>query len=107
MCWRGIFLDTECRVTMRGSIEKSAHRKGERSNGVSAVLHLPAVLIKRRIERVEILTVKMLLRDAECLAKALIMHDLSFAQIFNGIAHVGIVAQTQNIVVGDTSLLLC
>ena len=48
----------------------------------------------------------MLLRDAEGFAEALIMHDLTLTQIFNGITHVGIVTQTQNVVVGDASLLL-
>ena len=49
----------------------------------------------------------MLLRDAERFTEALIVHDLALAQILDGIAHVGIVTQPQNIVVGDSRLLLC
>ena len=35
------------------------------------------------------------------------MHDLSFAQEFDGIADVGVVAEAKDVVVGDACLLLC
>ena len=35
------------------------------------------------------------------------MDDLALAEIFDDVTHVGIVAQTQNIVVGHTRLLFC
>ena len=35
------------------------------------------------------------------------MHDLAFAQEFDGIADVGIVGQAKDVVVGGASLLLC
>ncbi len=65
------------------------------------------LFIKRRIDRIEILAVEMILRDAKGIAKALIMHDLALAQIFDGIAHIRIVAQAKDIVVGHARLLLC
>ena len=73
----------------------------------SAVFHPAASLVKRRVAGVEILAVQMLLRNAEGIAEALIVNDLALTEILDGIAHVGIVGHTQNIVVGDTRLLLC
>ena len=49
----------------------------------------------------------MLLRDAQGIAEALIVHDLALTQIAQGIEDVGIVTQTDQIVVGDARLLLC
>ena len=49
----------------------------------------------------------MLLRDADRIGEALIVYDLTLAQELDRIAHVGIVAQPQNVVVGHASLLLC
>ena len=40
-------------------------------------------------------------------AEALIVHDLALAEIFDGIAYVGIIRQTQNVVIGHARLLLC
>ena len=63
--------------------------------------------VKRRIKGVEIFAVEVLLRDAEGVAEALVVHNLTLTQILDGIAHIGIIAQTQNIIVGYTSFLLC
>ena len=49
----------------------------------------------------------MILSDSYAIAKSLIMYDLTLAQELDRIAHVGIVAQPQNVVVGHASLLLC
>ena len=49
----------------------------------------------------------MLLCDAKGIAETLIMHDLALAQIAQGIDHIGIVAKTDQVVVGDACLLLC
>ena len=48
----------------------------------------------------------MILRDADGIAEALIMDDLALAQVLDGIAHVGIVNKTEDVVVGDARLLL-
>lgn len=40
-------------------------------------------------------------------AEALIMHNFSLPQELYGVAHVGVVAQQKNIVIGNARLLLC
>ena len=72
----------------------------------SAVFHLSKPLIKAGIDGVEILAVQLILRNAEGIAEALVMDDLALAEIFDDVAHVGIVAQAKNIVVGHARLLL-
>ena len=66
-----------------------------------------AALVKRGIDRVEILAVELFLSDSQGIAKALIVHDLALTQVAQRITHVGIVAQADEIVVGRTRLLLC
>ena len=63
--------------------------------------------VKGRIESVKILGVKVILRDAQSLAESLVMHDLSLAKELDGIANVGVIYETQNVVVGHPRLLLC
>ena len=48
----------------------------------------------------------MILSDADAVAEALIVHDLALAEIFYGISYVGIVAEAEDVVVGDSCLLL-
>ena len=48
----------------------------------------------------------MLLRNTEGVGESLVMHNLTLTQELDRISYVGIVAQTQNIVVGDSRLLL-
>ena len=49
----------------------------------------------------------MILRDADSVAKSLIMHDLALAEEFNWLFDVGIVDEAHDIVVGYARLLLC
>ena len=49
----------------------------------------------------------MILSDSYAVAESLIMHYLAFAKEFYRIAHVGIVCQTQNVVVSGSRFLLC
>ena len=72
----------------------------------SGILFHKRGFVKGRIEGVKILAVQMILRNTEGVAEALIMHDLSLAQIFDGIPYVGIVTQPQNVVIGHARLLL-
>ena len=44
--------------------------------------------------------------DAESVGKPLVMHDLPLAEELDGLAHVGIVAEAEDVVVGDAGLLL-
>ena len=63
--------------------------------------------LKGRVIRVEITAIGVILRASERIAEALIVNDLALAQELQRIAHVGIVNQTNQVVIGDTRLLLC
>ena len=63
--------------------------------------------VKGRVVSVEIFGIQIVLRDAEGVTEALIMHKLALAQKFDGLAHVGIVAKAQDVVIGRARLLLC
>ena len=79
--------------------------KNTRRAGV--LLNLSLWLVKGRIERIEILAVQMLLCNAQGIAKALVVNDLTFTQITQRISDVGIIAQANQIVIGYPCLLLC
>ena len=49
----------------------------------------------------------MILGDAEGVAKPLVMHDLPLPQELDRISHVGVIAETENVVVGHAGFLLC
>lgn len=49
----------------------------------------------------------MILHDAQTFAKALQMHDLSLPQEADWLTHIGIVRETQNIVIRCPGLLFC
>ena len=49
----------------------------------------------------------MILGDAEGIGEPLVMHDLPLTQELDGLADVGIVAEAEDVVVGDSCLLLC
>ena len=59
------------------------------------------------IEGVEIAGVEVILNHAEGFAKPLIMDDLPFPEEADGIAHVRLLHQTQDVVVGGAGFLLC
>ena len=71
----------------------------------SSVL-LAVLPIECRIVGIEVLRVQIVLGDAEGIGKPLVMHDLPLTQEFDGLLHIGIVAETENVVVGDTRFLL-
>ena len=73
----------------------------------SAALHLPAPLIERGIADVEVLGVQVILGDAQSIPEPLVMHDLPLAEELDGLSYVGIVAEAEDVVVGDAGLLLC
>ena len=72
-----------------------------------AVFHPSVLLVKGRIAGVEILGVKIILRDAEGIAEPLIVNYLAGAKELDRVVDVGIVRQAENIVVGGAGLLLC
>ena len=65
-----------------------------------------AAFIEGWVAGVEVFGVEVILRDAEGIGKALIMHDLALAEEFDHVVDVGVVRQTQDIVVGRARLLL-
>ena len=65
------------------------------------------LFVKARIYRIEILRVHAVLRDANGVGKSLIMNDFALAEVFDGIADVGVIHKAENVVVGHASLLLC
>ena len=64
------------------------------------------MLIKRRIECVEILFVKLICCEAESFAETLKMNNFSCAQEFNRFYYIGIVNKAENIVIGGACFLL-
>ena len=66
-----------------------------------------AAFVKRGVDRVEVFAIKLFLSDAKSIAKALIVHDLTLTQVAQRITHVGVIAQTDEVVVGRARLLLC
>ena len=75
---------------------------GDRSGAI-----LPKALVKRGVIRVEVLGVKMLLSPTKGVAKPLVMYYFSLAQILYGVAHVGVVNKTENVIISCSCLLLC
>ena len=63
-------------------------------------------LIEGGIDGVHVLQVELLGGDAQGLAEALVVDDLPLAQEADDVADVGVVAQAQDVVVGDAGLLL-
>ena len=66
-----------------------------------------AALVKRGVDRVEVFAIKLFLSDAESVSKALIVHDLTLAQVAQRITHVGVIAKANEVVVGRARLLFC
>ena len=58
-----------------------------------------AACIKRRIICIIVFGIEVFLYIAQSFTEALEMHDFTFAQKLNGISHIGIVNQTQQIVI--------
>lgn len=63
--------------------------------------------VKLRIPTVEVLVVAAFLRYSQSFAEALIVYQFAFTQEFYRVADIGIVNQSQNVVVCHPRLLLC
>ena len=61
--------------------------------------------VKRRVIGVVVLRVYLVLHDTQGVAEALEVVDLALAEVFDGVADVGVVDEAQDIVVGDARLL--
>ena len=64
-------------------------------------------IIKARVHGIEVLAIHVLLNHPQRLAETLEVGNLPLAQKFNRLPYVGNIHQTQDIVVGCTSFLLC
>ena len=65
-----------------------------------------AACIKRGIVCIIVFGIEIFLYIAQSLTEALEMHDFTFAQKLNGISHIGIVNQPQQIVIRQACFLL-
>ena len=65
------------------------------------------MLIKGRIEGVEVFLVQLILGNAQAFAEALVVDDLALTQELDGLADIGIVDQPQDIVISSACLLFC
>ena len=92
---------------MKKAFKRFGEVKENLSGAGSPWYILSVLLIKRRVASVEILGVKVILSDADAVAEALIVNDLALAEIFYRIADIGIVRETQNVVISRARLLLC
>ena len=100
-----------------GSAERRRQYRGSRHtvqatsvllfSRVDLSISLIAGGIKGGVVSIKITRIQMLLGNSESIAKALIVYDLALAQITQGIAYIGVVAKTNQIVVGCTRFLLC
>ncbi len=64
-----------------------------------------AVFVERRVAGIEVVAVEPVGGKFQSLAEALEVHDFTRAQEFDGVAHVGVVGQAQDVVVGHARLL--
>lgn len=63
--------------------------------------------IKLGVEGVIVTRVQMLLHHAQRIAEALEVYDFAFPQEFQRVAHIGVINQTKQIVIGCACLLFC
>ena len=73
----------------------------------SLFFRLFSLRIERGVKGVDIFAIHTLLGAPKGIGEALVVHDLALTQKLDGVTHVGIVGQTENVVIGDTRLLLC
>ena len=73
--------------------------------GRKAAVFIKKLLVKRRVEGVEILRVKAVGGEPEGFTEALVMHDFPCAEEFDRVADVGVVAHTENVAIGRAGFL--
>ena len=69
-------------------------------------LHFP-LFIETRVHIIDILFSKLLLGEPQAFAEALEMNDLARPQELYNIIYIRVITQTQDIIIGYTSFLLC
>ena len=63
--------------------------------------------IKRGVHEIDVLLIHLLLRQPKSFTEALEMDDLPSPQEADDVVHVRVVAETEDVVVGDPGLLFC
>ena len=84
----------------------SLTKKQETRPGSPGRLSPLSSLVKGRVEGVEVFGIQLVGEDAEALAKALKMNDFPFPQEFDGIAHIRIIREAEDVVIGHPGFLL-
>ena len=87
-------------------LRASLPKKQESRPGSPGRLSPLSSLVKGRVEGVEVFGIQLVGEDAETLAKALKMNDFPFPQEFDGIAHIRIIREAEDVVIGHPSFLL-
>ncbi len=93
----------------KGFINKKTKKEPNRAlflSSVTATAPTRAGMVKGRITSVEVFTVKPLLRNLQRFTESLIVDNFSFAEVANGVDDVRVINKAENIIVGDTRLLL-
>ena len=68
---------------------------------------VPELFVKGRVHEVDILLAQTVLRQTQAFAEPLEVHDLPGTEEADDIVYIGIVAEAENVVVGDAGFLLC
>ena len=64
------------------------------------------LFVERRVDKVKILLIHLLFRDAQSFAKALEVYDLTLTQEFDDVIDIRIIAQPQDVVISNPGFLL-
>ena len=65
------------------------------------------LFVEIRVVRIEVFLVQIILQQTKAFAKALVVHQFAFTQEANRIADIRVFYKTQNVIIGQSSLLLC
>ena len=69
----------------------------------AAVFALAVALVKCGVKGIEVLCIEVILRDAQRITETLEVHDFTLAEEFNRFTYIGVVNQTQKVVLAFCS----
>ncbi len=81
-------------------------KKGKTARSSLSRVNLSSPLVKGGVVAVDVFVIGPLLDTTQAISKSLIVNDLTLPQEFDRIAHIRVIRQPQNVVVGHASLLL-
>ena len=67
---------------------------------------LPPSAVEGRVKEVDVLLIHAILGQAQTFSEPLKMHDLAGPQELDDVVDIGVVAEPQNVIVGDAGFLL-